>query len=319
MKRDCNRADLRENVSAASLTTLGTGGPCRFLVGIRRREELGTWYTWARELGLPILIVGGGSNLLISDEGFPGLVLVNRIRGRFQQGDEITVAAGEPLSDLIRWTNRLGLGGWERMFGIPGTVAGAVVGNAGAYGQDIGSRVEAVEVWTGSEIVRLGRHELDFGYRYSSLKQRPEWFVVSVRLKLVPGRQDLYSVSDRIYEERLKKYPAGLKSCGSFFKNVPIEQLSPTACQCLPPEFIQFDKVPAGKLLAEVGACGQRQGGAMIAVHHGNLFFNAGNASSRDFLTLAEKWSARVWERFRIRLEPEVVVAPADQRATQAN
>lgn len=303
---------LRENVPGASLTTLGIGGPVRYVATAHSAEEMTDLLDWSRHQGLPTLVLGEGSNALISDTGFPGLIIVNRIRGRRVSGKLLEAGSGENLTRLIHWTNGLGYCGWERMIGIPGTVGGAVVGNAGAYGQEIGRRVLSVELWTPEGVGRLEQAELEFAYRSSLLKKHPTWVVLSVRLRLDPAREDPGEVSLTILRQRERKYPPGLRCPGSFFKNIPVDSLTEAARRRIPEEFVHFGKIPAGRLLQEVGACGRRRGDAMIATYHGNLFLNLGRATARDLLDLAREVAEDVWRCFAVRLEPEVVLVGED-------
>jgi UDP-N-acetylmuramate dehydrogenase len=212
--------------------------------------------------------------------------------------------------DLIRWCNRRGLSGLEKMYGIPGSLGGAVVGNAGAYGQEISSCLESVEVRTETGLRILDRNNLDFRYRHSALKDHPGWFLISCILRLRQTGEDLQPASDRILELRETKYPPGLKCPGSFFKNVEAQTLGETVLQNIPSDFITHGKIPAGRLLQEVGACGARSGQAMVAAYHGNLFINLGGASNEDVLRLASHYAGLVFEKYAVRLEPEVLIVP---------
>ncbi len=305
---------LRREAPLAPLTTLAIGGNSRWLLELRDPDQLDSAWSWARREGLPVLFLGAGSNVLFSDSGYEGLVVRNRLRGRERAGNEIRVSGGEDLAETIRWVNRLGLAGMERLYGIPGTVAGAVVGNAGAYGQEIGDRIREVSFWSPEEgVTAVPASALDLRYRHSRFKERREWFMLSCTLALDPAPEPLQPVSDRILATRLAKYAVGLKCPGSFFKNVLADELDPEVLSRIPEDFIFYRKIPAGKLLDEVGARGQRVGGALIASHHANLFVNEEGAASRDMLALARKYSNRVRERFNIELEPEILIVSPNQ------
>lgn len=300
---------LRPEAPLAPLTTLAIGGSGRWLLELRDPGLLDSAWNWARRQGLPVLFLGAGSNVLFADAGYEGLVIRNRLRGRDRSGNEVRVSGGEDLGETIRWVNGLGLAGMERLYGIPGTVAGAVVGNAGAYGQEIGDRIREVSYWSPDEgVTTLPASDLDLRYRHSLFKQRREWFMLSCTLALEPASEPLQPVSDQILATRLAKYPVGLKCPGSFFKNVIADELDPEVLRRIPEDFIFYGKIPAGKLLDKVGARGRRIGGALIASHHANLFVNEAGAASRDMLTLARKYSNRVRERFDIELEPEILI-----------
>ncbi len=307
-------AILRRDVPGTEITTLGVGGPCSWVVDLSEPSDLDPVMLWARNRDLAVAFLGEGSNVLIADAGFPGLIVRNRILGRQGDRSEVELGGGENLQAVIGWLNGLGLGGMEKMYGIPGTLAGAVVGNAGAYGQEIKDVTTGVDVWTAEGIRTLSWRELDFAYRQSRLKRRRDWCLLRCRLRLTPADDDLAGISTAILASRSAKYPAGLKCPGSFFKNVTVADLPPGALARIPSEFVQYGKVPAGRLLEAVGAKGARRGGAEIAAYHGNLFVNRGGARTEDILALADEFAGRVLERFGIRLEPEVRLIGVPER-----
>ena len=282
------------------------GGKCLWRGEVTSADEYQRLRTWAEDRSLPFLHIGEATNILVSDKGYQGLVIRNRITQRERQGKEVEVGGGESLSGTIRWLNRLGLSGLERMYGIPGTVAGAVVGNAGAYGQEISDTLVSVTVSDGQETAAVPSSELAFGYRHSLFKTRRDWFILSCRLRLQQSTINLQRISDEILAKRLVKYPAGLKCPGSFFKNVLVRDLSPEARAVIPGEWIVAGRIPAGRLLEAVGARGARRGDACFAGYHGNLLMNLGQATSEDIVSLAEEHSKRVLKCFHVQLEPEV-------------
>ncbi|MBI4455200.1 MAG: UDP-N-acetylmuramate dehydrogenase [Acidobacteria bacterium] len=318
----------KPNFNLSDFTTFGIGGLARWVAEIQLVADLVGAWNWARDRRIRVLFVGEGSNILFSDEGFDGLVLINQIRGIQRAeapprvGDSSTpvcseseevraylrVGGGVNLMSLIRWCNNQSLAGLEKMYGIPGTVAGAVVGNAGAYGQEIREVVAEVTVWDGKAIRVLTHRQLDLRYRHSILKENRHWFLVECLLRMRQSGENLQQVSDAIQEIRMVKYPCGIKCPGSFFKNVEVVTLLPDILDRIPPEFVMHGKIPAGRLLEAVGACGARCGQAMIASYHGNLFVNMGGACSRDVLKLATEFGNRVYKTFGIRLEPEVFI-----------
>lgn len=306
------RSAPEENVELSGLSTLGMGGRCRALIRIEDADEIPQAIRFAERRRLPVVFLGAGSNMLFSDEGFEGVLLQCAIRSRDLSGEELEVGAGRDLGDTIRFLNERGLSGLERMYGIPGTLGGAVVGNAGAYGQEIGDAVVEAEVWEGGSCRRVSDEELRFAYRHSIFKEQPRMLLLRCRLRLKRTRADLQSQSDEILSRRLAKYPPGLKCPGSFFKNVPIDRLPSSVIERIPDRFVRFGKIPAGYLLESVGAKDCSCGDAWIADYHANLFVNRGKAKSRDMLAMAERFSDQVRRRYGLRLEPEVrVVGPS--------
>lgn len=319
-----------ENFDLSGFASFGIGGPARWALEVASPKDLLQARRWVGERGLRTLVLGEASNVLFSDEGFDGAIVLNRIRGIRQVewdgaaekhgavplDDEgqagapvwIRVGGGVNLMDLIRWCNRQAFAGIERMFGIPGTLAGAIAGNAGAYGQEIRDVLVEATVSTPSGVKVVTGQELALRYRDSILKRRRDWFLLDCLLRLKHHDQDLEAVSAEILALRQEKYPPGLRCPGSFFKNIEVAGLPDLARARIPPEFESHGKIAAGKLLQSVGACGARCGQAMIASYHGNLFINLGGASCSDVLRLAGEFAERVFKTFAIRLEPEVLI-----------
>ncbi len=291
-----------------SYNTLGLEARCRCLADVTDAGQVGDLWSWALDRQLPVLFLGEGSNVVFADDFFPGLVVVNRISGFEVRGEELLAGGGEPLLEVIRRLNERGLAGLESLYGIPGTLAGAVVGNAGAYGQEIGDRVEEVEVITPTARFWCHRDDLAFGYRTSRFKGERDWFLSRCRLRMSRAGSDLAAHSEAILRRRLQKYPAGIKCPGSFFKNVLWADLPPEVQERIPASFVLHGKIPAGKLLECVGANGSRRGDAAVASWHGNLFVNLGNARAEDLLDLADELAGRVVDVFGIHLEPEVII-----------
>ncbi|MBI3940655.1 MAG: FAD-binding protein [Acidobacteria bacterium] len=322
------------NFDLSEFTTFRIGGIARWAVEIGSLEDLKSAWQWAGARRLRTLFVGDGSNILFSDSGFDGAILMTRVPGihvvdppvASSQADPsapgpplselslrrdevyVRVGGGVGLMELIRWCNQRRMAGLERMYGIPGTVAGAVVGNAGAFGQEIQDSLTQATVWNPSGVCVLSRADLAFRYRHSILKERSDCFVLDCLFRLHRCDQDLQRISEEILKTRNEKYPPGIRCPGSFFKNVEAAALPAEVLKRIPPEFLVHGKIPAGRLLQSVGACGARSGQAMIASYHGNLFVNLGGASSRDVLGLAAEYGSRVSQVFGVKLEPEVLI-----------
>ena len=276
-----------ENVSLALYTTLGVGGPARYLMEVETvaemREAVGLKEKW--------LVIAGGSNLLVSNDGYDGLVIVNRMPG-----------SGVMLDELVNKMNDQGFAGMECLAGIPGTVGGAVYGNAGAYGQTISDHLKGVMTLTGF----WPKEKCGFGYRESMFKKNGE-IILEVEFDLPKGeRETLIAKSNEIRELRMKKYPPEMKCPGSFFMNLWFDQLPKETQEQIPAEKIKGGKVAAGYLLEQVGAKGRKLGGAAVADYHGNLIYNAGGATAKDVWELARQLQTEVKEKFGVMLVPEV-------------
>ena len=308
---DLSPGELQRGVPLCGYSTLGIGGPTRYLATIRKAVDLPPLLDWSEAENIRRVIISEGSNVLFPDSGFPGLVVQILIPGIEQEGNEVTVGAGENLGSVIEWLNQRRLQGMERMYGIPGSLAGAVVGNAGAYGQEIGQVLtEATVLAADGRITSMPAAALDLDYRHSLFKQDRTLILLNCRLSLDPGKGDLQEISDAVLKERSGKYPPGMKCPGSYFKNLKVEELDGDQLERIPTSFVMHGKIPAGKLLEAVGANGARKGDAAIASYHGNLIMNNGHATARDVVWLARKYARRVQESFGIRLEPEIRIIP---------
>lgn len=305
-----------DNFPLSQVTTLGIGGPAKKFVVVRDEKNLIEVVDWANENNIPYLIIGGGSNLLVADEGVDKLVIKNEIEGITKhQVRWLKAKSGTPLKYLIDYSIAHELSGLQKLTGIPGTVGGAVFGNAGAYGQTISDylrKVIALNPKTGEVIVlqkndpAKDEDECEFEYRGSIFK-RKGFIILEVIFKLDIGKgKELRKEAEVVLEKRLIKYPAGIKCPGSFFKNLVAEKLPKEILSKIPKEKIVYGKVPAGSLLEMVGAKGDNLGNIEIANYHANLFINKGNGNASDFYNLAKKYTQKVKDRFGIKLEPEV-------------
>lgn len=305
---------LREAVGDALLTdeplrhhtTFRIGGPADWFVSANTPETLVAALAAARALGLPVFLLGGGSNLLVSDEGFRGLVVRNACESVQFDGAAVLVEGGADYLAFIRQCHARGLAGLAYAAGIPGSVGGAVYGNAGCYGQDIGSRVIECTVATldGSRVETLPAAWFEFAYRDSRLKREPR-ALLSCLLQLEPG--DPAAIQREIDEKleiRRVKHPQWREepTAGSYFKNLPPGFQVPGL-----PHSPGTHRIPAGALLDACDARGLRVGDAAVFAKHANILVNAGRATARDMLALAELLKGRVRERFGVELEEEVM------------
>lgn len=297
---------FEENFSLKNITTLQIGGPARLFAVVTTQEELVETIQYVIQNDIPYLVIGGGSNLLVADEGVNKLIIKNEIEGITKLVRFLKVKSGTPLQHLVDYSIAQGLSGLQKLTGIPGSVGGAVFGNAGAYGQIISDYLREVICWNGNQIISLQEDECEFEYRDSVFKKN-NYTILEIVFKLDVGKsKDLRKEADEILEKRLVKYPKGIKCPGSFFKNLVAEKLPKEILKNIPKEKIVYGKLPAGSLLEEVGAKGDSLGNIEIADYHANLFVNKGGGKALDFYTLAKKYHKLVKEKFNISLEPEV-------------
>jgi UDP-N-acetylmuramate dehydrogenase len=315
--------NTQKDFPLSNITTLKIGGSAKEFVVVNTQEEL---VNVLRE-NKNVLIIGGGSNLLIADEGVDKLVIKNEVTGIYpvipatagiqqtekawipdQVGDdkEVMVKSGTPLQELVDYTIKNGFSGAQKLTGIPGTVGGAVFGNAAAYGQTISDYITEVICFDGQALKTVTKQECQFDYRDSGFKTNG-LTILEIQFKFPKGSpKDLEAESKDILEKRLAKYKPGILCPGSFFKNVVIEKLTPEQKAMIPKERDYYGKAPAWYFLDEVGARGDKIGDIEIADFHGNLFINIGEGTASDFYKLAKKYFLKVKEKFGIELEPEV-------------
>jgi UDP-N-acetylmuramate dehydrogenase len=270
-------------------TTFRIGGKADYFVCPDSAEKLRQILDLCREEGLPWFVLGNGSNLLVSDAGYRGVVI--QIYKKYQEvsieGDRIRAGAGILLSRLASLAGEAELTGLEFASGIPGTLGGAVFMNAGAYGGEMKDLVESVTLLDGQgQVQTLAGRDLQMGYRTSLVKEKG-WIVLSAVLRLQKGEAGLIRQRmEELREARCSRQPLELPSAGSTFKR--------------PEGYF------AGKLIMDAGLRGFRVGGAMVSEKHCGFVVNAGDATAADVRKLMQQVQERVWEQFHVRLEPEV-------------
>jgi UDP-N-acetylmuramate dehydrogenase len=299
----------------ANLTTFGLGGDCQEIILVTEPAELLATVTKLQQLKTPYRLIAGGSNVVWQDAPFSGAVIKYAAAGKLNQnvfitGQQITCDTSVHLMDFINLAIKNNLAGLESLSGIPGTVGGAVVGNAGAYGQGISDTLISVEVWDGQKVRTVGKKQCQFRYRDSLFKHK-NWLVLRATFKLQPGDKKLLTErSKEIIKIRTKKYPPNLKCPGSFFKNFMVSEVPKAALKKLDPTKIVYGKIAAGYLLEEVGARGMKQGGVEVASYHGNLIINTGRGTTKEVKKLVTKLKAKVKKRFGLNLVEEVRYLP---------
>lgn len=290
--------DLREQarplVPLSQLTTLRIGGPAAVVCPIQNAEQARRFQAFCTDSSLPLTILGGGSNVLADDSGFSGLVL-HVATERFEtRGDALIVGAGLGFDDMIRRSLESRLTGLEFASGIPGTVGGALVGNAGCYGHQIGDfLIEATVLRADGRIETIGPEDFGFEYRRTRLQDGTD-LVLEATLQLQRGDvQQAAAMRREKIADRHRKHPVTEPCAGSWFKNLPAEGPGQR-------------RRAAGVLLEQVGAKEMSVGDAAVFARHANIIINRGHASCADVLELAGRMRDAVHERFGVRLEPEV-------------
>ena len=305
------QAAIRLHEPLARYTTARIGGPADVLVEADSAQKLQSLVVAARKWELPVTILGGGANVLVSDNGLRGLVIVNKAkRSEFREGAQVWCESGTALPTVARECVARGWAGLEWAVGVPGTVGGAVVGNAGAHGRDIAADVLSATILNETnEVVEWSQEELEFTYRSSRIKRETrsgkqdaarmqdagsrgyaprttQYVVLAATFQLTPtDPSELAKQADAFNDYRRRTQPPGA-SLGSMFKNPPGEA--------------------AGRLIDQCGLKGTRVGDAEISTVHANFFVNRGQAKASDVKALVDLAQQQVRERFGIELELEI-------------
>jgi UDP-N-acetylmuramate dehydrogenase len=256
----------------------------------------------------PHTLIGGGSNLVASDEGFPGTVIRYTASDLRIDAPLVHVDAGVVLQNLVDATIDADLDGLHTMTGIPGWVGGAVYGNAGAYGHSIHEFIHSVRYWDGTRVCDLSNADCQFRYRESIFKRRKDWVILSATLRFprFAKRTQLRAEADRILKIRNEKYPPSLKCAGSIFKNLLLADLPEPVREQLPPSVIREGKVPSAYFLEQVGAKGMFSGDIRVADYHANLIYNTGTGTATQVRHLIDLLKSLVLEQYGLALDEEV-------------
>ena len=298
---------VRKDVPLSEYTRFGIGGPADIYAETGHPESFVEALSIARESGLETVVIGGGTNLIVSDEGFRGIVLKLSCHQMRAEGTSVYVESGAVLQTLVDHTVDLGLKGLETMTGIPGSTGAAVYGNAGAYGHSIQERVRTVRFLDDGAVRQFDNAQCQFRYRESIFKNNKQWIILSAMLEMEAGDAvALQQAADRILTTRNRKYPPSMRCAGSIFKNFLLGELPPQVVAQIPPAVIIEGKVPSAWFLEQVGARGMRQGGIEVADYHANLIYNAGGGAARDLMLIVHELKERVNRRWGIPLEEEV-------------
>lgn len=309
---DTPMISLQEHVDIHPLTTFRVGGKARFFVAAKSESDIVEALRMARERSLPVFFLGGGSNVLFSDRGWDGLLIKIETDSIEEISDgRIRVGAGATLHRVIEYAKERGLSGLERLAGIPGTIGGAIRGNAGAFGAETAQSVASVRTL---HRVTLETRECDnsaceFSYRMSFFKRHPEFVILSAELALTPGKDphELEKILRETIATREQKHPQRLLCAGSFFMNpIVTDEHLRREFECDTGMKPKNDTLPAGWIIDHVGLRGKEIGGAKVSDVHPNYLLNTGSATAESILILASVIKQRVRTELGIRLREEV-------------
>ena len=336
--------NIQENVSLKKYTTFEIGGPAKYFFIAKNKKEIKEAVKTAKELKLKYFILGGGSNILISDKGFNGLVIKMQNAHYKLQGKTIYAEAGLSLGKIVQFSVDNNLTGVEWAAGIPGTLGGAARGNAGAFGKSMADIIQKVTILNkdlqftiydlptrnvslARNAIRpkhfvqrcgrvsaagrrsdTGKRNIKYGYRNSIFKRNKD-IILSAILRLEKGDSE---ISEKKIQEYLQKrksvQPLEYPSAGSIFKNILFSEISPEAFKKCPKleQFRQAGKIPAGWLIENAGLKGKKIGGAQISEKHSNFIVNTGNASAEDTVILISLIKQKVRNKFDLQLMEEI-------------
>ncbi len=311
--------EIKRNISLKNYTTFKIGGKAKYFSEISNLDQLKEALFWAKKKKLPFFILGNGSNVLVRDEGYNGLII--KIKNNFikETKNSLIVGAGYLLTDLVQYTIKKGIKNYEWLNGIPGTVGGAIYGNAGAFGfemKDLVLKVKTIDPDGLKEKV-YNNNDCQFNYRSSIFKTRKE-IIWEAELKKVKGdKKEIAKKSLECLKTKIEKKMFFYPSAGSIFKNVLIEN-TPYKKYFDPEKeevIINGEKVKAlqgkvstGWFIDKCGLKGKVKGGAKISDFHANVIINFNKAKAKDVLYLINLIKREVFKKFKIKLEEEIEI-----------
>jgi UDP-N-acetylmuramate dehydrogenase len=304
--------EIKKNISLSSHTTFRVGGKARYYTEIKSKEDLSQAINWSRNKKQKILFFAGGSNVLINDRDIDGLVIKIANKKVIRKGERLECEAGTDFSQVIRVSISNSLTGLEWAMGIPGSIGGAIRGNAGAYGGCIGDNVETVEVFDlkANRFILFSKKDCDFQYRDSIFKKNKNFIIWQITLRLKKGIQDdIKILLDKIIRQRNKSQPK-LPSAGCVFKNILFDDLvnsnSYFANLAKEKKVVKGGKVGTGWLIKQIIEPGKKIGDAKVSLEHANFIVNTRKAKAEDIIILISYIKQQVRDKIGIQLQEEI-------------
>lgn len=289
---------LLENIALSNYTTMKVGGPAKYFYQANKIDDLVNAVLAAQEDKIPYLILGGGSNVIASEAGFDGLVILNRANNIafLSESAQVIIDSGASLMRLIVESANRDIGGLESLYGIPGTLGGAVYGNAGAQGVEICDLIRGITLLSADgKIVRYTKDWLEAGYRTTKLKElrrlnKETSVILSIKIQLTHSKkEEILRKIQNFKKLREEKQPYDKPSAGSIFKNIGKEK-----------------EKTAGFILEEIGAKKLKNGGAEVSKKHANFVINNGNASASEVRNLIKEMKNLAHDKYGVEFEEEV-------------
>ena len=301
--------ELKEGVFLKDYTTFKIGGPAELFLIAENEATLIKAIKIAKEHDIPVFPFGGGSNLLVSDDGIKGLVIKQHNQQFSLDGNVITAGGGIDMKEMVDFSIEHSLKGLEWAGGLPGTLGGAVRGNAGAFGGEIKDTIlEVTALDNNLELRTFSKEECDFAYRSSTFKKN-NWVVVTVKLQLETGDQKaLREIADSRIAYRKERHPLDFPNSGSIFKNVAYEKFNEEFKEVFVNSIKKdpFPVIPTAILISEADLKGTTIGKAQVSEKHPNFIINLGGATAEDVASLISLVKEKIKDKYDIELEPEV-------------
>lgn len=301
--------EFQTNVQLAPYTTYKIGGPAKYFLVAKNDDEIVNAIKVATENELSYFILGGGSNILVSDKGFDGLVIKPENNELSINGLQVKIGAGALLKDAVIATAKHSLAGFEWAVGIPGTIGGALRGNAGAYRQSISNALISINYWDGREVKSIRAEQCKFDYRHSIFKENSNWVILEAELEFEQGdKNEIKEKMETNIKKRVDIHIEKNPCAGCMFKNGDYKDLTPKAKEMYleVEEFKESGVVPAGWLIDQLDLKGKTIGGAQVYKEHANFIINSNQASASDVATLISLVKQKVRNNFGIQLVEEV-------------
>ncbi len=306
-------AQYKDNEPLAKHVNFRIGGPAKYFVEARSTQDLIDAVKIATDYSLPYFILGGGSNTLVADEGYLGLVIKAANRNTRYEGDRVVAEAGVISATVARGSADKSLRGFEWAVSLPGTIGGAVRGNAGCFGGEVKDNLESVKILRDGEVIDVPAVDMHYGYRHSVLKDvgHEHDVVLEATFKLTPGdRAEALALIEKNLAGRKASQPLGSSSAGCMFKNYEYQsadEIAKLASKVEIPQAMQdMHRLGAGWIIDQLGLKGTKMGEAQIAPQHGNFLLNVGHATARDIVTLISFVKTRARDEFGVQLHEEV-------------
>lgn len=304
--------NVQENVALAPMTTFDIGGNARYFVEISGIVDLQEAIAFAKEKELKYFVLAGGSNVLFSDGGFDGLVIKMANNNMAMHGGEIMSGAGTSLMTFLSFAADNDMSGGENLTGIPGSVGGAIRGNAGAFGTEMKDIIKEVYTYNvdTDDTALFSKAECAFSYRNSFFKQNPSYIIISATFNFASGKKkEIEMKMYNIIAQRNNKQIQNIKSAGSWFINPEVDERVQKIFERDTGQKSHGGRVPAGWLLQSCDVFQKRIGDIQAGIQHANYFINMGQGTAEQAMQLSALAKTRVRDEFEVQLKEEVVLA----------